>query len=309
MLPKPLKSGDTIGIIAPASPPDMKKLYKALPFFEKMNLKVKIAPHVEKVHGYLAGTDEERLNDLHMMFEDDSINAIIVARGGYGTGRIAPYIDYELIKNNPKIFWGYSDITYLHTAIRQKTGLVTFHGPMVASDIGESDFHPISKLSFQQLFEPITLVYNENISPLNVISEGEAAGKIVGGNLSLIVNSLGSPFEIDLDDKLLFIEDTDEPPYRIDSFLSQLKNAGKLEHIKGVIVGDFNNATPTNNRPSLTLEEVLTDYFGQLNKPVISGFKIGHCQPHFAIPLGTEATLSTKSMSLTIQPGVDSEGK
>src|SRR5690625_757729 len=193
-----------------------------------MNLKVKIAPHVEKVHGYLAGTDEERLNDLHMMFEDESIKAIFCARGGYGTGRIAPYIDYELIKNNPKIFWGYSDITYLHSAIRQKTGLVTFHGPMIASDVGESNFHPISKLSFQQLFEPIILTYNENISPLTVISEGEATGEIAGGNLSLIVNTLGSPFEVDLNNKLLFIEDIDEPPYRIDSFLCQLKNAGKL---------------------------------------------------------------------------------
>ncbi|MGM8215749.1 S66 peptidase family protein [Bacillaceae bacterium W0354] len=308
ILPKRLQPGDTIGVIAPASPPNLQNLKKAIPFFEKMNLKVKVAPHVEHVHGYLAGKDHERLEDLQAMFEDETIKAIICAGGGYGTGRIAPYINYELIQKNPKIFWGYSDITYLHTAIRQQTGLVTFHGPMLASDIGKDDFHPISKLSFQQLFEPIELTYNENISPLHVLCEGEAEGEIVGGNLSLIVNTLGSSYEIDTKNKLLFIEDIDEPPYRIDSFLCQLKNAGKLDDAKGIIVGDFNNAVPKKDRPSSTLDEVLVDYFGTINKPVMSGFKIGHCQPHFAIPLGTKALLSTTNKTLTIQPGVTNGG-
>lgn len=308
ILPKALQRGDTIGVIAPASPPNLENMHNAIPFFEQLGLKVKLAPHVSRVHGHLAGTDEERLKDLHDMFQDEEVKAIICAGGGYGTGRIAPSVDYELIRNNPKIFWGYSDITYLHTAIRQRTGLVTFHGPMLASDIGKDDFQQISKDSFQQLFKPTTLIYDETISPLTVISEGVAEGEVVGGNLSLIVNTMGGPFEIDTKDKLLFIEDIDEPPYRIDSFLCQLKNAGKLDEVKGIIVGDFNNAVPKSERPSLTLEDVLNDYFANSGVPVMSGFKIGHCQPHFSIPLGTKAILNTKEKTLTIQPGVTDGG-
>ncbi|MGP4073085.1 S66 peptidase family protein [Piscibacillus sp. B03] len=304
ILPKSLQPGDTIGVIAPASPPNITNLKKAIPYFENLGLKVKLGKYVEEVHGYLAGTDEQRLEDLHNMFQDDEVDGIICAGGGYGTGRIASSIDYELIKAKPKIFWGYSDITYLHTAIRQRTGLVTFHGPMLASDIGKEDFHDLSKQSFNQLFKSKTIVYDKTYSNLSTISEGEAEGNIVGGNLSLIVNSLGGPYEINTKDQLLFIEDVDEPPYRIDSFLSQLKHAKKLDDAAGIIVGDFNNAKPKKDRPSLTLEEVLDDYFKPLNIPVLSGFKIGHCQPHFAIPLGTKAYLSTKTKTLTIEPGV-----
>ncbi len=238
------------------------------------------------------------------MFRDDNIKAIICAGGGYGTGRIAASIDYDLIKKHPKIFWGYSDITYLHTAIRQQTGLITFHGPMLASDIGKDDFHEHSKQAFNQLSQPTPMIYDHTYSELKVISKGDANGEIVGGNLSLIVNSLGGPYEIDTNGKLLFIEDVDEPPYRIDSFLSQLKHAGKLDDAAGIIVGDFNNAKPKKDRPSFTLEQVLNDYLSTLNKPVISGFKIGHCQPHYAIPLGVQANLSTEAKRLSIEPGV-----
>ncbi|TFB21075.1 LD-carboxypeptidase [Filobacillus milosensis] len=308
-LPKSLNEGDTVGIIAPASPPNINNLEKALPFLESLGLKVKLAPYVKEVQGYLAGSDQQRLLDLHQMFEDESVDAIFCAGGGYGTGRLASMIDYEFIKKYPKIFWGYSDITYLHTAIRQRTGLVTFHGPMLASDIGKEDFHSISAQSFNQLFEPTTLDYNETISPLEVISEGEATGEIVGGNLSLLVSTLGTPFEIDTKDKLLFVEDIDEAPYRIDSFLSQLKHAGKIAEAKGVIIGDFNNCIPKNDRPSWSLEDVFQDYFSSLSMPVIKGFKIGHCQPHFSIPLGTRATLSSTHKTLTVEPGVKKETK
>ncbi|WP_277674319.1 S66 peptidase family protein [Piscibacillus halophilus] len=304
ILPKAIQPGDTIGVIAPASPPNLSNLKKAIPFFENLGLKVKVGKYVEKVYGYLAGTDEQRLEDLHNMFLDQEVDAIICAGGGYGTGRIAASINYDIIKTNPKIFWGYSDITYLHTAIRQQTGLVTFHGPMLASDIGKDDFHPHSKESFNQLSEPEEIIYDESYSKLTTICEGEAKGPIVGGNLSLIVNSIGGDYEIDTRGKLLFIEDVDEPPYRIDSFLSQLKHAGKLDDAVGVIVGDFNNAKPKKDRPSLTFEEVLDDYFKPLNKPVLSGFNIGHCQPHYAIPLGTQAKLCTHTKTLTIEPGV-----
>ncbi|QSS99652.1 LD-carboxypeptidase [Pontibacillus sp. ALD_SL1] len=303
LIPKRLKKGDTIGVIAPASPPNLDNVKKAIPFFEQKGLNVKLGPNVSRTYGHLAGTDEERLKDLHDFFQDPNIDGIICAGGGYGTARIADLIDYDLIRNNPKIFWGYSDITFLHTAIRQQTGLTTFHGPMLGSDIGKETFDDQSRAMFDQLFSPQTLNYDESFSPLHMISKGEASGEIVGGNLSLLVTSIGTSFEIDTKGKLLLIEDIGEEPYRIDSFLNQLRQAGKFEDAAGVIVGDFSESDPK-KEASLSLDEVLHFYFANLNKPVLSGFKIGHCLPHFAIPFGTKGTLSTPSKTLTIEPGV-----
>ncbi|MEN2465313.1 LD-carboxypeptidase [Ornithinibacillus sp. FSL M8-0202] len=303
LLPKKLCKGDTIGVVAPASPPDMKRLQQAIPFFTNLGLNVKLGKYINQTYGYLAGTDEQRLRDLHDMIADKEVSAIIFARGGYGTGRIAASIDYELIKDNPKIMWGYSDITYLHTAIRQKTGLVTFHGPMPASDIADPSFDEISSNSFCQLFHPITLVYDERIAPLEVLVEGEGTGALVGGNLSLITSTLGTEFEIETNGKILCLEDIGELPYRIDSMLNQLKLAGKLDQVSGIVIGDFANADPK-DKSSLSLKEVFEYYLGDLHCPVMTGFKIGHCFPHFAVPLGTEATLNTVNKTLTICPGV-----
>jgi len=305
MLPKRLQQGDTVGIIAPAGPPNLAYLEKGLSFLKSLGLNIKTGKHVTSVHGYLAGTDEERLEDFHTMFLDPSINGIICASGGYGTGRIVSQIDFDIVANNPKIFWGYSDITFLHTVIRQQTGLVTFHGPMVSSDIGKDDFYPLSKQMFQQLFEPVQLRYTEEISPLEIIRDGEAYGEIVGGNLTLLSYTLGTTMELDTKGKLLFIEDIDEEPYRIDAMLNQLKMTGKLDDAAGIIVGDFNNAMPKKRKSSLTLEQVLEDYLAGLDKPVVKGFKIGHCSPHFSIPLGVKAKLSSYDKTLEIDPGVE----
>lgn len=302
--PNRLKKGDTIGVIAPAGPPDQEQLEKGIQFLEKLGHHVKLGRNINEVHGYLAGTDEQRLNDFHDMVEDQTIKAIIFARGGYGTGRLADQIDYELITKNPKIIWGYSDITYLHTAVRQNTDLITFHGPMVASDMGKKDFDPLSAKIFEQLYEPTTLTYSEKISPLIEFAVGEAEGKLIGGNLSLLVSTLGTPYEIDTKNKLLLLEDIGEEPYRIDGMLNQLKGAGKLTDASGVILGDFAEAEPK-LKSSLSLEQVFTDYFTNFTGPVLSGFKIGHCLPHFSVPLGANAKLSTKERALVIEQGVN----
>ncbi|RKQ34362.1 S66 peptidase family protein [Oceanobacillus halophilus] len=305
--PNRLQKGDTIGVIAPAGPPKMEKLKQAIPLIESFGLRVQLGKHVDKVHGYLAGTDQQRLEDFHDMIANPTIKAIIFARGGYGTGRIAPFLDYQLVKNNPKIIWGYSDITFLHTAIRQLTGLVTFHGPMLASDLGKEDFDTYSLSLFQQLFDPETLIYSENnsinLNPLQILAPGEAEGQLVGGNLSLLNSTLGTPYEIDVKDKLLLIEDIGEEPYQVDSMLNQLKLSGKIEDANGIIVGDFAE-TETELTSSLTLEQVFQEYFADLSIPVMSGFNIGHCFPHFAVPLGTKARLSTSRKTLEIEPGV-----
>ncbi|UJL45969.1 LD-carboxypeptidase [Virgibacillus sp. NKC19-16] len=302
--PARLHLGDTIGVIAPAGPPNLEKLKQAIPFFERMGLHVKLGKHIDKVHGYLAGTDEERLEDMHEMIADTLVKAIIFARGGYGTARIAADLDYALLENNPKIIWGYSDITYLHTAIRQKCGLVTFHGPMLASDIAKEDFDALSAVMFKQLFEPTRLIYSEKISSLQVLVGGRAEGELVGGNLSLLVSSIGTPNAIETKGKILMLEDIGEEPYRVDGMLNQLRRAGKLSDAAGIVIGDFAEAQATLEE-SLTLEQVFRDYFCPLEIPVMSGFKIGHCFPHFAVPLGARATLTTADKTLMIEPGVD----
>ncbi|WP_404455822.1 LD-carboxypeptidase [Virgibacillus necropolis] len=302
--PQRLQSGDTIGVIAPASPPNLANLNRAIPVFEKMGLSVVLGKKIKKVHGYLAGTDDERLSDLHDMFADPTIKAIIFACGGYGTGRIAQDIDFDMIKHNPKIMWGYSDITFLHTAIHQATGLVTFHGSMLASDVGKDSFLDLSLKQFDQLFQPTTLIYSQIASKLEVINHGNATAPIVGGNLSLLASAVGTPYEIDTKGKMLLIEDVDEEPYRVDGMLNQLKQAGKLADAAGILVGDFSNAEPKKEKASLSLEQVFQDYFNNLSIPVMSGFKIGHCQPHLAIPLGTRATMSTYDKIVKIDPGV-----
>lgn len=303
--PERLQTGDTIGVIASAGSPVQTYLNRAIPVLEKMGLKVSLGTNINKVHGYLAGTDEERLSDFHEMVGDPTIKAIFFARGGYGTPRIVPDIDYQLVKNNPKIIWGYSDITYLHTAIHQATGLVTFHGPMLASDVGKDDFHALSLNQFGQLFEPTTLIYSEIASPLQVIKHGYANAPVVGGNLSLLVSGIGTPYEINTKDKLLLIEDIDEVPYKVDGMLNQLKLAGKFDDAAGIMIGDFANCSPKTDKPSLTLDQVFHHYFSNLQIPVMSGFKIGHCQPHFAIPLGISASLSTYNKLVKINPGVE----
>ncbi|MFD1064483.1 S66 peptidase family protein [Oceanobacillus locisalsi] len=303
MLSHRLKPGDTIGIIAPAGPVDKHKLEKSFAFFENMGLRIKLGAHIYDQYGYLAGKDTNRLADFHQMVADRSVKAIIFAKGGYGTGRFVDKIDMELIQRNPKIIWGYSDITCLHTAIRQATGLVTFHGPMPVSDIIKNEFDPVSAQLFKQLFDPTNLIYSESISPLTVYREGEATGKIVGGNLSLLVQTLGTPYEISTKDKLLLIEDIGEEPYRIDGMMNQLRLAGKLKDAAGIVIGDFAEAEPE-RPPSLRLEDIWKHYIRNYKKPVIAGFRIGHCFPHFSIPLGVKATLSTRTKTLQLTPGV-----
>jgi muramoyltetrapeptide carboxypeptidase len=304
--PKPLVPGDTIGIVAPASWPNKEKARKAGEFFEGLGYNVQFGQSLDRVHGYLAGTDQERMDELHSMFADQTIKGIFCVCGGYGTARIADQLGYELIRANPKVFWGYSDITFLHVSILQRAGLVTFHGPMLSSDLGADDVHPLTKETFTQIFQPTKLTYTEELRPLTIFVEGKAKGPIVGGNLTLLVSTLGTPYEVDTKGKLLFIEEIEEEPYRIDRMLNQLKMAGKFEDAAGIILGDFHNCTPTKRKPSLSLEEVISDHIVSADKPTLGGFSIGHCSPNLAVPIGVEGVLDTYSKTFSIEePGVN----
>ncbi|WP_342507424.1 LD-carboxypeptidase [Sporosarcina sp. FSL K6-2383] len=303
--PQRLQQGDTIGIIAPAGPPNQERLNRSLAFLESLGLQWRFGNSVKNVNGYLAGTDDERLNDLHDMFADPAIKGIFCARGGYGSARFADKIDYQLMQENPKIFWGFSDITFLHTAMGLYSNLVTFHGPMLATNVAKESFHELSAKMFQQLFEPMELHYTEAIAPLEIVSGGVAQGELVGGNLSLLASGIGTKFEVDTKGKLVLLEDVGVEPYGVDRLLNQLRMAGKLEDAAGFVVGDFADAMPKDQDESLTLDEVIDHYLRDLGKPVVKGFKIGHCEPHFAIPLGVEAKLDGDNRTLIILPGVE----
>ncbi|UQW96790.1 LD-carboxypeptidase [Rummeliibacillus sp. G93] len=300
---KRLQRGDTIGIIAPASPPNEKFLNKSLEFLQELGLDYRFGDSLLNVDGYLAGTDDERLNDLHQMFAAPDIAGIFCACGGYGTARYADRIDFDLIAQNPKVFWGYSDITYLHTAIGKYADIMTFHGPMLASDVGKGTFQVKSAEMFQQLFAPSILHYDDTFGPIQTFMPGQCQGELTGGNLSLLASSIGTPFELETFGKILMIEDIDEEPYRVDGMLNQLRLAGKLQGVAGIIIGDFSHAEPK-RKESQTLDEVFGHYFDDLHVPIVKDVKIGHCQPHFAVPLGAHAFLDADERTFSIQPGV-----
>lgn len=300
--PKSLKFGDTIGIISPSSPTTEENVEKAQKVIEDMGFKVKMGKSPYEKYGYLSGRDDIRARDINEMFADKEVDGIICMRGGYGTPRILDLIDYNTIKENPKVFVGYSDITALHIAFNQIADLVTFHGPMVSSDMID-DFSPLSRDSLLETVmkgQPIGRISNIPDEEVVTINGGITEGEIIGGNLSLIVDTIGTPYEIDTRGKILFIEEISEEPYTIDRMLSQLRLSGKLEMAKGIILGDFNNCDPKKPEESLSLEEVIRDLIKPLEKPSIFNYQAGHCNPMITIPFGTKVRLDADKGELTI---------
>lgn len=254
-----LQKNDLVGVCAPAGPIHRETLLRGIQFLKDLGLQVIVGKNIYQKNHYLSGTDNQRLEDFYTLLKDDNVKAIFFARGGYGTARIAPMIDFDLIKKHPKIIWGFSDITYLLIAIFQKSKLITFHGPLV-STVGDKQLDEITASEFQQLFSPSIRIYDETISDLHVIVEGEGAGRIVGGNLSLIVSTIGTPYEIDLQNKILFIEDTGEKLYKIDSYINQLKQSNKLNELKGIVIGDFKDVFSGEGEILSVIGEVETSF-------------------------------------------------
>lgn len=302
--PTRLKHGDTIGVIAPASPTTKINIKKAYEKLIKMGFKVKISNMDDLNYGYLAGTDELRAKELNNMFANKEVDGIICLRGGYGTMRILDLLDYELIKENPKIFVGYSDITALHIAFSQLSDLITFHGPMIASDMIDN-FNIFSKNSlynsiYNNKFEPI--LKNPSDEPIININSGIAEGNIIGGNLSLITSTLGTDYEINTKGKLLFIEEIGEEPYKIDRMFTQLILSNKFQEAEGIILGDFNNCIPEKSEynNSFTIDELINTMIKPLNKPIIYNLQSGHCEPMLTIPFGVNAKIDSYKGELII---------
>jgi muramoyltetrapeptide carboxypeptidase len=302
--PKALKFGDTLGVIAPASPTTEENVKKSYDSLVEMGFKVKMGKSCYGNYGYLAGPDGLRAGDINNMFKDKEVDGIICLRGGYGTPRILDLLDYDLIKNNPKIFIGYSDITALHIAITKISNLVTFHGPMLSSDLigGFNDFSKRSLYNFIMEGKFIGSIKNPKGEEIETINGGIAEGEIIGGNLSLIADTIGTPYEIDLKGKILFIEEIGEEPYQIDRMLTQLRLSGKLKEAEGIILGDFNNCVAKTLKydDSLTLKQVIEDIIKPIERPTIANLRAGHCEPMVTLPFGVKAKLDANKKELTI---------
>lgn len=311
--PAVLRAGDTMAIVAPSGPVDVQSLERARARLVKRGFRVLVPDHIGRARGYLAGDDALRAEELMAAFLDDDVRAVVPARGGYGMTRILDRLDYDAIARHPKIVTGFSDITALHLAIHKHTGLITFHSPHPIDGWGSPG--PPSELTDQAFWQAIgasqhdrkfengsgyTLPLGNYAGSLKPLRDGVARGRLTGGNLSLVAALLGTPFEIETQGRILFLEEVDERPYRIDRYLSQLKLAGKLDSAAGVLLGHFSGCRAPADKPSLSLDQVLQDYLGALEVPVLAGIPAGHHFDNITLPLNSIVEIDTRQRRVTV---------
>jgi len=302
--PKKLEKGGLIGIVSPASAPnDLSRIESAVKYLESIGYRVKVGKNASNQNGYFAGTDQERLEDIHYMFKDKGIRGIFCTRGGYGSGRLLDKIDYSLIKRNPKIFVGYSDITALQLAIFKKTGLITFAGPMPAVDFF-TEVDPFTEENFWKILtnkKKIGKLSNPNSEKFYSIQSGHSEGRLIGGNLSMIVSLLGTKFSHDFKNSILLLEEINEKPYRIDRMFNQLRLANVFNLVKGIILGRFVDCYEKDSeKVSFTLNEVILDYFGKLKIPIIYNVKHGHLKQNLTLPIGIKTKINASRKFIEI---------
>lgn len=289
--PPKLQKGETVGVIAPAGPVTPSEIQPGIKLLESFGYKVIISPHVYQRQGYLAGNDETRLQDLNAMLENQDVKVIFCARGGYGTLRLLEKIDFDLIRMNPKIIVGYSDITALLLAIYKKTGLVTFHGTMIKE---------LSKNRKRNLASFLDFISSDKMGKVDLASgitlaPGRAEGTLLGGNLSLICHLVGTPFMPSLKKSILFVEEKEEPLYRIDRMMTHLRLSGHLKGLVGLIAGTFEGCGNISS-----INGVLRDTVSDLKIPLLSGLPVGHGLENISLPIGVQAFLDTEAMILSI---------
>lgn len=297
--PARLKSGDMIRLVGPAAPAfSREQVQITVESLQALGLRVSVAPHVYDRYGYLAGRDADRAADVNAAFADSSVNAIMAMHGGWGCARILPLLDYALIRKNPKILIGYSDITALLLGIHAQTGLVTMHGPE-----GAATWNPFTVSHLKQTLmdgRPLTMENPRDREDLlaqakdrtATIHPGKARGRLLGGNLTVLSHLLGSSYLPDWKGAILFLEDIHEDVYRMDRMITHLKLAGVLDQISGFVFGKCTDCDPSGGGyGSLTLEDVFTDHIAPLKIPAYSGAMIGHIKDKFTVPLGIEAEI------------------
>jgi muramoyltetrapeptide carboxypeptidase len=306
--PARLRPGMTIGVVAPSSPADEDETVRyGLELVESFGFKAKAGKHLFERTEYLAGPDAARAEDVNAMFADPEVGAVMALAGGYGAMRILPYLDYDVIRANPKALIGYSDITALHCALHRKCGLITYHGQTALSRFSDYSIAEFQKVLMQPeaniaIGAPPAFQAGpgrvERENRITTIHPGVARGRLVGGNLTLISCLMGTPYEPDFTGRLVFLEDVHEKPYRVDRMLTQLLLSGKLAKAAGIIFGKFTDAEDTGN--TFSLEHVLTDAAKPLQLPCARGLMIGHVADQTVVPIGVDAEFDADSGRLTL---------
>jgi len=313
IIPPRLNQGDRVALVSPGGFITPEELQESRASIEALGFEVAEGKAVVSKYGYLGGSDKERADDINWAFGDTSVKGIICTRGGYGCGRILPMLDYSLIEKNPKVLMGYSDITALFYGIYTKTGLAGFHGPVGISTFNEYSVNHLRNVLTDP--RPVYTLDNAPADPANpdyelyTISGGTARGKLIGGNLSLVVSVIGTEFNPDYTGSIIFLEEVREEPYRIDRMLTQLIQSGAIEKCKGIALGVFSKCNPKESESgitsSLTLKEVLFDRLGGLGIPVCYGLSFGHIANKYTLPFGTQAELDADSgIVKLIEPAV-----
>jgi len=293
IFPGTVGPGATLGIVSPSSPVT-PKLGDGIAWLKEQGFDVVVAPHAWDRRGILAGLDHERLADLHAMFANPGIDAVLASGGGYGTHRLLLQgLDYELIASNPKPLVGFSDITGLHLALWKRLSMVTVHGPNVASLVGISD--EARQAWLRVLTSPVPAKsVGVGAGGLSVLVPGSATGLLVGGNIALVCTLLGTQYEIDTRGAVLFLENIDDRAYRFDRYLAMLRLAGKFRDCAGVIVGTSVKLTSTGGDGFSTMESILKEHLAPEQKPAVYGFPAGHMAHNLAFPVGTLVTLAAE---------------
>ena len=296
---KSLNSASTIGIIAPSSYENQNKIDDNISNFLRLGFNVKLGNHIYDKYSFFAGTDSNRAKDIMDMFLDPSIDGIICLRGGYGSIKTLPYIDTDILINNPKFFCGFSDITILLNYF-SSLGLITFHGPMTNSNFKDKitlkSFFDISSCSKNQYDYDLN-----KYSTISYVNPDSFSGKIIGGNLSVICSSIGTPYEIDTTDSILLIEDVNQKPYTIDRMITQLISSGIIDKCKGIILGYLSDEPSYSaSLSTILLNNTVIEAFSIIKIPIIIGFPFGHNYPNLTIPIGTYATFHEQSRLLRI---------
>lgn len=307
--PKRLSPGDMLMLIAPAGPVEREQVMRFKDHIEQRGYKVKLRDDMFDVEGYLAGSDQRRAVEFNAAFADPEVDGVLAVRGGYGCMRMMPLVDWDVVKQHPKLLLGFSDITALHAGMN-KAGIVSFHGPGPASGLGSkegpTDFTAKYVIRAVEATPagPYVVQVPESVSKVESFGKGKATGRLVGGNLSLISALEGTPYAIDTQDAILMIEDVNEAPYRIDRMVQQLKLAGKLDHLKGVVLGkfteDFVREDKLTDDKRFDTTGVLRQYFENLGVPVLVNYPIGHFPQNCTVPLGGEVEIDADAKTLRI---------
>jgi muramoyltetrapeptide carboxypeptidase len=315
--PRAIKRGDAIGVVAPAGPVDRERMERAFARVGHRGFRIKTYGDIYRSRGYLAGDDATRAAELMAAFADPETAAVWCARGGYGVVRILDRLDFDAIRRNPKVFAGFSDITLLHIAIQQRTGLITFHAPNLQDGFGKPDDMPaaneaaiwraiIADERQEAVGSNSDRSYSFDFSGVNKkldlrpIAAGVATGRLIGGNLAVICGVTGTPFEIETAGRILFLEDISERVYRIDRYLSQLKLAGKLSAVAGILLGDFSYEAGEKADEQSDIHALFKEYLGHLGVPVLAGFPAGHEQFNLALPMGALVKVDADQRCVTV---------